>query len=267
MASVSDHPPVVLAEHRVRSSRVADQVAARIRELIISGALSDGDRLPPIDALMKDFGVSGPSIREALRILESEGLVTVQRGSTGGAIVHRPDAKTAAYIVALVLSSRGIRMGDVLEATAVLEPVCAMLCAQRPDRHKTVVPDLRRLTAAAREGLDGDHTAFVQSSISFHETLVQRCGSETITLVAGILETIWFTKARQLLSETSAEVRSRAQKLDQVKAHEAICDLIEAGEDFQVHQMMTKHIHRYRVETNRATRTERVIAAPIRNNW
>ena len=207
MASVSDSPSSSLAEHRIRSSRVADQVADRIRDLIISGALPDGERLPPIEALMRDFGVSGPSIREALRTLESEGLITVQRGSTGGAIVHPPDARTAAYIVALVLSSRGTQIGDVLKATTILEPVCAMLCAQRPDRNKVVVPALRKLNAAARMLLEGDEREFAQNSISFHETLVQGCGSETITLVAGILESIWFTKARQLLGDLPARVR------------------------------------------------------------
>jgi len=68
--------PVQLAERRVRVSRVADVVADRIRDLIVSGQLGDGDRLPHLDVLVEEFGVSAPSMREALRILENQLEVT-----------------------------------------------------------------------------------------------------------------------------------------------------------------------------------------------
>lgn len=259
-------PSPSLAEHRVRVSRVADQVSDRIRDLIINGTLRDGDRLPRAEVLMKDFGASGPSVREALRILESEGLITVLRGSAGGCIVHRPDAQTAAYLVALVLSSLQTQMGDVLKATAVLEPVCAMLCAQRPDRAKTVVSELQQLNTEARELLRGDYVKFAQNMMSFHETLVQRCGNETITLLAGVLETIWFAKARRLAEDPVAHQDDQAERLELVASHEKICGLIELGEDFQVHQLTAKHIEAHRVYAHRVDPAELVNATEIRNS-
>jgi len=72
---------VPLSDGRVQLQRAADVVADRIRELIVSGELADGERLPRLDLLLDEFGISGPSMREALRMLESEGLITVQRGS------------------------------------------------------------------------------------------------------------------------------------------------------------------------------------------
>src|SRR5262245_47255365 len=82
--------PVPLSDAPVQVPRAADLAAAGIRELIVTGELVDGERLPPLESLVDEYGISGPSMREALRILESEGLITVQRGKIGGAIVHRP---------------------------------------------------------------------------------------------------------------------------------------------------------------------------------
>ena len=101
-------------------------VAERIRELIVTGQLADGERLPSLDGLLDEFGISGPTMREALRMLESEGLITVQRGKVGGAIVHRPSYTDAASTMALVLRSHNTEIADVARSLAVLERECAM---------------------------------------------------------------------------------------------------------------------------------------------
>jgi DNA-binding FadR family transcriptional regulator len=81
--------------------------------------------------------VSRPSLREALRILESEGLITVRRGNLGGAVVHAPRVGNAAYSVGLVLQSKRVPMTDLRDAIKSIEPVGAGLCAAREDRYET----------------------------------------------------------------------------------------------------------------------------------
>ena len=90
---------------RVPQLRIAESVAASLRERILAASDGDGYRLPTQEQLVADFGVSYPSVREALRILETEGLVTVRRGKVGGAEVHRPDESSAAYHLGLVLQA------------------------------------------------------------------------------------------------------------------------------------------------------------------
>src|ERR1700755_1275124 len=82
---------------QLHQPRLAEMVAALLRERILSGALRDGDPLPRQEDLLKEFGISKPSLREALRILEAEGLITVRRGNRGGALVHVPEAGHAAH--------------------------------------------------------------------------------------------------------------------------------------------------------------------------
>jgi GntR family transcriptional regulator, transcriptional repressor for pyruvate dehydrogenase complex len=232
-----------LADGPVQPPRVPEVVADRVRTLIMSGQLRDGELLPPLDVLVDQFGVSGPSIREAQRILESEGLITVQRGGIGGAVVHYPNAKTAAYNLALVLQSQGTKIRDVLEATALLEPMCAMLCARRADRKRTVVRKLRNLNDSTRGLVDGDELTFYKSMTVFHETVVSECGNDTVRLMAGTLELIWLVNLDAWAeAQTVHGISTRSEKLKNLACHEEICDLIEAGDDIKVAQVLANHV-------------------------
>jgi DNA-binding FadR family transcriptional regulator len=236
-----------LAERPVRLPRVADVVADRIRELIVTGELQDGERLPRLEIMLEQFGVSGPSMREALRMLESDGLITVQRGSVGGAVVHRPDAGTAAFNLALVMRTRSTELGDVFEAMTHLEPVCAMLCARRKDRKRTVVKELRKINTKARKLVDGDEVEWNEVMTSFHKSVVQGCGNDALTLLVGVLESILLVNVRQWAEASAAHgtYPSRDVKLENLACHEEICDLIEAGDGLEVARRMTDHIDGY----------------------
>ena len=78
------------ARRRLSARRTAEIVADELRRQIIDGELADGDLLPRQELLVEQFNVSLVSLREALRILETEGLVSVRRGNRGGAVVHAP---------------------------------------------------------------------------------------------------------------------------------------------------------------------------------
>lgn len=79
----------------IRVPKTAELVAAEIRGGILNGSLRPGDRLPAENSLMSRFGVSRPSLREALRLLEAEELIDIRRGAQGGAVVRRPSVLPA----------------------------------------------------------------------------------------------------------------------------------------------------------------------------
>jgi DNA-binding FadR family transcriptional regulator len=94
------------------SPRVAESIAADMRKRILRSE-SDNVPLPRQDDLTAQYGVSGPSLREALRILEAEGLITVRRGKFGGAYVHKPSWSSAAYAFGLSLQGQGVTVADL----------------------------------------------------------------------------------------------------------------------------------------------------------
>jgi GntR family transcriptional repressor for pyruvate dehydrogenase complex len=163
----------------LKPPRMAEVVAGILRERIIDGQLGDGDLLPKQDELLEEFRISRPSMREALRILEDEGLLTVRRGNQGGSVIEVPTAETSAYTFGLVLQSRRSSIADLAAAIRHIEPITAALCAQREDREESVLPALQASLAESAEAI-GDDDRFTTIARSFHERMVGCCGNETL---------------------------------------------------------------------------------------
>jgi GntR family transcriptional repressor for pyruvate dehydrogenase complex len=179
-----------VAVQRFRQPRVAELVASKLRDDILSGRLKVGDVLPSQEALFAEFGVSPPALREAIHLLETDGLISVRRGNVGGALVHHPTAERTAHTISMVLQTRSATPVDVSEALMHLEPVCAGMCAGREDRMSEVVPHLQN-EIDIQTAQFGDLSQYVPNARRFHETLVSRCGNEPMILLVGSLELIW----------------------------------------------------------------------------
>ncbi|WP_205446780.1 GntR family transcriptional regulator [Candidatus Frankia alpina] len=170
---------------RVRVPKTAELVASQLRRRIIRGELTEGDALPPEPTLMTQFGVSRPTLREAFRVLEAEALISVRRGAHGGARVHLPSPTVAARYAGLVLEHRGATLGDVHQASAIIEPPCAALLAERHDAVDVSV--LRGILAEADEVVD-DPTALAAAQAAFHLAVVELTGNKSLSVVTGMLQ-------------------------------------------------------------------------------
>ncbi len=211
----------------------ADILASALRGRILSGEVPDGGMLPTQQALTEEFGVSKAVVREASRILETEGLLTVQRGNVGGAMVHVPRAANVAYTLGLVLHSRGTRLEDVRSTIELVEPLCAGLCASRPDRMTTVVPalvasndELRRCVAR------GDGEGATRAARSWHEAIAQNAGLESMTVLIGALATVWSSHIHSGVEGTRDQGVALNPESSEVvvKDHQKIVDLIVDGD-------------------------------------
>jgi DNA-binding FadR family transcriptional regulator len=124
----TDHPlsyhrqvtRVTTSRFNVRVPKTAELVAGHIRRQIVLGQLKEDDALAPESVLMEEFAISRPTLREAFRILESEGLITVRRGARGGARVQEPSEDAAARYAGLVLQHRGAILDEVLDARLIV---------------------------------------------------------------------------------------------------------------------------------------------------
>lgn len=235
---------------QLRQPRLAELVAGALRDRITGGLLRDGDMLPKQEELLEEFRVSKPSLREALRILETEGLITVRRGNVGGAVVHAPGTTDAGYMMSLVLQSKGVALSDVAVALKQVEPLCAALCAERPDRQQTVVPRLREILARTR-GEVGDQIGFTAESRAFHEAIVETCGNETMRLIVGALESIWSARERDWARRalTAGDFPASETRMEGIRAHERIIELIERGDSAGVVRAARKHLDRTQIYT------------------
>jgi GntR family transcriptional regulator, transcriptional repressor for pyruvate dehydrogenase complex len=169
---------------REKPELIADELRARI----LGREFDDGQVLGREPELVTRFGVSRPCLREALRILETEGLVTVVRGSRGGVTVHVPDQSVTARMAAMFLQAQGVPLADVHAARAEIEPAAACKLAKAADRQAALAV-LGNLVAA-QEGLVDDPAAFGPANASFHHTLVALAGNRTLAIVTEVLDEV-----------------------------------------------------------------------------
>jgi GntR family transcriptional regulator, transcriptional repressor for pyruvate dehydrogenase complex len=234
-----------VAWQRFRQPRVAEIVASKLRDDILSGRLTEGDVLPSQESLFGEFGVSPPALREAIHILETDGLLSVRRGNVGGAVVHRPTDERTAHMISMVLQARSATPVDVSEALIHLEPICAGMCAGRDDRMTEVVPYLQH-ELDLQTGQFDDVSQFVPNARRFHETLVSRCGNEPMILLIGSLELIWSAHESSVWTDSNdpAEPVRMADKTRRaaLRDHQRLLDAISEGNPARAIRLAQDHL-------------------------
>ncbi|MGE3620213.1 MAG: FadR/GntR family transcriptional regulator [Acidimicrobiia bacterium] len=210
----------------IQIPKAATVVASRIRRNIARGELQPGDPLPNETELMALYDVSRPVIREALRILESESLLSIKRGAGGGARFQMPDITVAARHTAMLLQLEGVALSDLFEARSMLEPYAVRRLAEQHDPE--VIARLRALHDRELELVD-DFVGYPMHAASFHRNLVELAGNRTLAVLSRLLITI-----------VEAQNRLTFQGLDDRAAHDVasgasewhgkLIDLIEAGD-------------------------------------
>ncbi|MEU4658411.1 FCD domain-containing protein [Streptomyces sp. NPDC023723] len=216
----------------VRAPKTAELIAARLRRQIVRGQLTPGDTLPPEIRLMEQFSVSRPTLREAFRILEAEMLISVRRGSRGGAQVMAPDFSVAARHVGLLLQMQGATVDDVYEARMVIEPVCArMLAGCRTARDLAdlgeVVSELGTAVESTGDQMP-DPVLWSRLTYSFHELITQRSGNRTLAVQSAVLREIVATHLELRVAGSFDTTGSPERFQRAIRAYRRLVALLEA---------------------------------------
>lgn len=229
-----------------RVPRMAELVAAQLRKRIIGGDLHDGDELPREADLVEEFSVSRPSLREAVRILETEGLLRIRRGKLGGAVVQAPTSDSAAYHLGLTLQSRATTLADVAAAREILEPTCAGLVAELTGEPRRIA--IGALTALVEENSAtiGENYEFTACALEFHKAIVELCGNTSIAIVTSALESVWASQERQwaVRRTVRGDYPVARYQRDVVKAHQRVVSLIAEGDTAGASSAMREHLQK-----------------------
>jgi DNA-binding FadR family transcriptional regulator len=230
----------------LRVPKAAELVAKRIRGQIVRGEIAAGDALPTESELMKEFGVSRPTLREALRILESESLISVHRGSRGGARVRVPQIGVASGYAGLLLQFGNTTVVDVLNARQVLEVGAVRMLAENPA--KRMVAELRAALVAEEAALD-DLEGFRVAATNVHSALVEATGNQTLQMLYAMINDIAQRHGEAVAAAQVAEPRKRPSwRTNSHAVHVQLVDLIEAGDASDAEHLWRSHLR----ETTRA---------------
>jgi GntR family transcriptional regulator, transcriptional repressor for pyruvate dehydrogenase complex len=208
-------------DQQIKVPKTHEVVAQRLRREIVTGRLAIGERLPPEEELTATFGIARTTLREALRVLESQGLIEIRRGRGGGPTVTKPDLAPVASGLAMSLQLEGATFADLDEARQLIEPQVAGRLA----RTRTV-NDLKRINAAIDEAAEAaelsDPTKFGNAVVTVHETLMECSGNVTLSTLSRILHDLVTVYYRSGAGKADLPTRRRA-----VRSYRKLAQLIE----------------------------------------
>ena len=221
----------------VKSPKTAELVAGTLRRMIVDGQLTDGDFIPNETELMAHFGVSRPSLREAVRILESERLVEVRRGSRTGARVRVPGPEILARPAGLLLELSGATLADVMATRIAIEPTAAKLLAE--EGTKSAHAELERLVDGIPSAWEAGELA--NASAYLHRRMVELAGNTTLALIAGMLHEIAARHTTVALSHAGITVaESEYAKL--LRSYQRLISLLRAREGERAYAHWRRHM-------------------------
>lgn len=207
---------------RRNTQKVSHLLAADLRRQILNGQLIADQQLPPEPELTAALRVSRETLREALRILESQQLVEIKRGRGGGAVVRRPGLEAVSRYVALLLQLRKTTLAHIEEARSVIEPPAAEQVAMRAEQD-----DLDTLVALhdAERAAESDPLAFVTAVTAFDQAVTELSGNSTLAVIAGVFRDIY---AGQVYSAIGSDDAVSAERIARrvVVSHSAFLDAV-----------------------------------------
>ena len=157
-----------------RPQKTALIVAKRVVDDIYRSGHAVGDRLPPERVMLEDYGVGRGTLREALRFLELQGILTLKPGPGGGPVIEKPDATHLANGLLLLLQLSDAPFSMIVEARGDLEPIMARHAASRMDDASLVT--LTTSVDQMRENL-ADREVFLATNREFHTVIAYASGN------------------------------------------------------------------------------------------
>jgi GntR family transcriptional repressor for pyruvate dehydrogenase complex len=229
---------VVEVFSEIRSVRSFEDVVAQIEAAVTSGRLRNGERLPNEHDLAARLGVSRPTVREGLRVLEAGGLVEVRRGANGGVFVSEPGAEQVAKPLQALMRFRRATASDLAEFRSSFEGETAAWAARRAS-----AADLRQLKRLADEysyKANVEETAWpelVELDVAFHQQVAYASGNQVRVAIMLAIQGSLHDASLGLTSDANQKFRRReAQEL------RAIARAIEDGDASRARQLMRRHV-------------------------
>lgn len=214
-----------------RGEKVASRVARMIVRDIVESGRQPGDGLEPESLMLDRFGVSRASLREALRILEVQGLITIKPGPRGGPSVAAVSSQDFGRTATLFFQVLHVTLGDVIEARLVIEPVMARMAAERHDPELN--DQLRENVAAHHEA--HDERTWLAVTQDFHAMVCGMSGNPLLNLLALSLKDIYTSRVSSYVfpEENRDHVR---------ETHGAIAEAIISRDAATAERLMHDHM-------------------------
>jgi GntR family transcriptional regulator, transcriptional repressor for pyruvate dehydrogenase complex len=216
---------------QARRGRLRDRAADQLLEMVVSGGLEPGERLPPERELCERLGVSRTVVREALNLLEARGLISIEHGR--GAVVSGGNTDAVRDALEVVLRVRPKVLWELLEMRAILEVGISGLAAERATEEDT---DAMRVQLERMAALIDVPEGYVDADVEFHALLARAARNGVLlTMLEPIVDLL---RASRRVSAS----RRPGSALRALGEHEEILRRVEAGDAGGARREMRAHL-------------------------
>jgi DNA-binding FadR family transcriptional regulator len=260
----SDRGEEQMSGPAARAMKQSEIVARQIVAQILGDGLAEGTRLPTERTMFEEYQVGRSTLREALRLLESRGILSIRTGRDGGPVVRRPRPSDLGEAMTLILQFEEVEFAEVFAARQALEPVLAGMAAKNADQ--AVLDEM--LDCVERMGASINESAiFHKENLRFHELVASAAGSPVLELLSSALE--WVADGIAFGAVDAGF--SKTQRQLAANWHERIYKAIAAGEPAAAEELMEGHLQdsrkawmsRYKDITQRPVQWTPITEAPL----
>lgn len=216
----------------IKNKRTFEEVSSRIKTLIFEGVLKHGDKLPSETDLANLFNVGRQTIREALRILELSGFISVRKGYGGGAIIKNGISGKVANLLLDAFRMENITVDEFTVARLTIEKAILDNVIENADN--TDIENLQENLAKAKNLVANNEIA-TDVNFEFHSLLARASKNEVFVILEGAINAIH----RNLRSRRNPDFETSKAA---VRAHEKLLDvLIKKRREEAIH-LLEQHI-------------------------
>jgi GntR family transcriptional repressor for pyruvate dehydrogenase complex len=214
----------------IKKTRVAEEVADRIRTLILDGTFPQAQPLPSERVLTERFGVSRGSIRDALRMLETIGLLETRHGR--GTFPHELTVDRLVAPLASMMTYQHDLQDELLDVRRMFEPAVARAAATRMTDEDFA--DLQRILEAQRRKLETGQSAIVEDT-AFHAVLARSTRNRVVVSIMATLNDL-------LVESRKLTLRQMGRPAKSVEGHEAVVAALRRRDAEGAARAMRNHI-------------------------
>ena len=218
---------LTLRHERSRTVKASERVAQEIVRDIVLRGLQTGDRLPREAAMVDEYGVSRTSLREALRLLEVQGLISLKPGPGGGPVVGTVEPSHLARTAALYFHLGGATYSDAMRTQVLMESTCARLAALNPEREEMMRPWLD-------QSMPEQPQVYRDVTTGFHGAVYQLADNPVLSLLTQAATHI----VTQHVITTMDPVEMRGPIIDE---HAELARIIVSGDAEEAERQMAHH--------------------------
>lgn len=230
-------PEIQLRLPTITAKTSRELLVEHLREAIVSGRYGADKPLPQERDLVLQTGLSRGSVREALRVLEAEGLITTRVGRTGGSTVAHPSQDLFKRQIYTFLQTHRLPLSQLFEVREAMEPKLALLAAC--NRSSEDLANIERTLSAMKSAAGRDVERFIAENSNWHLAVARASGNEMLCLLMEPVS-VAVSNASEVALFQDIEVQNLI-----LKAHIRIFEAIEAKDSETAARRMMRHVQAY----------------------